>query len=369
MSQKSCGIKIKACAVMQFLDHYDVQDISIIENRIKNLSFIKTYCIIIHDKDVLDNWLPKRKHFHAVLTFSNATTIGAVSKGLHVPDQYVEKIKSTTKSARLYLVHRNDIEKYQYDPSEVVASFDYVDFVDGLKPKQDRASIAERIASWEIKQYNLYEFVSVDEYARNAQYYIRCFNYRWKKMKTADRNLRCIFICWPSGCWKTTMAKRFASEEKYKAYVSSGGKNPLDDYEGEECIILDDIRPETFAYNDLLKFTDNNTDSFVWCRFNNKSICECKLIIITTVVPIQEFAEFWADKNDTSEQLLRRFTTYVEMDNEWVRFYSYNSYEKKYKMTTRRNNDLLAEYKNDWLANEKFTIDMADKLWLSVPAA
>ncbi len=364
--RKDTSIKIKACMITQQLDYYDTQDISVIESRIKSLSFIKTYCCIIHDKDVLSDWLPKRKHFHAVLTFSNATTIGAVAKGLSVPSQCVEKIKNTTKTARLYLIHKNDIDKFQYDPKDVLANFDYVDFADDYKPQQKKESIAERIASWEIKQYNLYNYVSVDEFARHKQYYDRAFTYRRKKMKTMDRNLRCVFICWPSGCWKTTIAKRLAKEEGYKAYISSGWKNPLDDYEWEECIVLDDIRPETFDYNDLLKFTDNNTDSFVGCRFNNKSIWECKLIIITTVIPIEEFAKFWAYWNDTADQLLRRFTTYIDMDSSYIRFYSYNEYEKKYIMKTRRNNDILAVYKNNWLANEKFTIDLADKLWLSV---
>lgn len=364
--RKDTSIKIKACMITQQLDYYDTQDISVIESRIKSLSFIKTYCCIIHDKDVLSDWLPKRKHFHAVLTFSNATTIGAVAKGLSVPSQCVEKIKNTTKTARLYLIHKNDIDKFQYDPKDVLANFDYIDFADDYKPQQKKESIAERIASWEIKQYNLYNYVSVDEFARHKQYYDRAFTYRRKKMKTMDRNLRCVFICWPSGCWKTTVAKRLAEQEGYKAYISSGWKNPLDDYEWEECIVLDDIRPETFAYNDLLKFTDNNTDSFVGCRFNNKSIWECKLIIITSVIPIEEFAEFWAYWNETADQLLRRFTTYIDMDNSFIRFYSYNEYEKKYIMKTRRNNDILAVYKNNWLANEKFTIDLADKLWLSV---
>jgi hypothetical protein len=145
--RKDTSIKIKACMITQQLDYYDTQDISVIESRIKSLSFIKTYCCIIHDKDVLSDGLPKRKHFHAVLTFSNATTIGAVAKGLSVPSQCVEKIKNTTKTARLYLIHKNDIDKFQYDAKDVVANFDYVDFADDYKPQQKKESIAERIAS------------------------------------------------------------------------------------------------------------------------------------------------------------------------------------------------------------------------------
>jgi hypothetical protein len=45
--------------------------------------------------------------------------------------------------------------------------------------------------------------------------------------------------------------------------VSSGGKHPLDNYAGQECIILDDLRDTTYDFQDLLKLTDNNTDSLV----------------------------------------------------------------------------------------------------------
>lgn len=123
-------VRIKTCMVTQYFEYYDVEEIAVLESRCKALTYIKTYCIIIHDKDLLDSGEPKKKHFHIVLTFSDTTTIGAVARGLKVDSQYVEKIKTTTKSAQLYLVHRNDPDKYQYRPEDVVANFDYVELVD-----------------------------------------------------------------------------------------------------------------------------------------------------------------------------------------------------------------------------------------------
>ena len=65
-------IKFKTCEVMQYFEYYDVPEISVIESRIKSLTNIKKYAIIIHDKDLLESGEPKKKHFHCVLTFSNA---------------------------------------------------------------------------------------------------------------------------------------------------------------------------------------------------------------------------------------------------------------------------------------------------------
>lgn len=344
--KKDSLIKIKSCAVMQYFQYYDVSEIAVIESRVKNLTNIKTYAIIIHDKDILPSWELKKKHFHIVMTFKNATTIGAVARGLGLESQYIEKIRTTTKSAMLYLVHRNNPEKYQYDAKDVIASFDYVEYVDDCKPMQRRDSIADRIATGEIKLYNLHDYITVDEFARNRNYYNNCFLFRQSKMKSQDRNLKCIFISGPSGCGKTTFAKDYARGLGYVSYISSWGKHPLDNYAWEECIILDDIRPQTYEYNDLLKLTDNHTDSLVGCRFYNKSIAECKLVVITSVIPIDEFANFWADWEDTAEQLLRRFWVCIVMSKDTITYYYYDSENKAYWLLTTEWNYITQKYKD-----------------------
>ena len=140
---------------MQYFEYQDVVEIAVIEQRIKSLTNLKKYAFIVHDKDTLDNGQPKKPHFHIVLTFSNATTSDVIAKTMQVEEQYINKIRTTTKSAMLYLVHRNDPNKYQYNPSEVIANFDYVEYVDGCEPKQKREDIANLIDSGSIKPYNL----------------------------------------------------------------------------------------------------------------------------------------------------------------------------------------------------------------------
>jgi hypothetical protein len=116
-----------------------------------------------------------------------------------------------------------------------------------------------------------------------------------------------------------------ATQLGYNTYVSSGGKNPLDNYEGQECIILDDIRPSSFEFSDLLKLTDNNTNSLVGCRFYNKSILECKMIIITSTLTIERFVAN-IKNNDQEEytQLFRRFQTNIELTDKKMNVYAYD---------------------------------------------
>jgi len=337
------NIKVKACEVMQYWDYMDCDNIDVIISRIKRLTNLKSYAIITHDRDTLPNGQLKPAHFHCVLTFSNATTIKSIADCIGVEMQYVEKIRATTKSARLYLIHRNDPDKYQYSPEDVKASFDYISYVDDCPVKQKRENIAQRIESGEIKQYNLWKYVTIDEYSRNYRYYQKCFEYRQNKLKGVDRNMECIFISGASGTGKTTYAKMIAAQKGYACYISSGGKNPLDDYQGEECIILDDTRSSTWNLTDFLKLTDNHTDSLVGCRYYNKSIAECKLLIVTSVKSLDEFYEkATKEDNEPKIQLMRRFKMVIEMSIEYMTIYYYDENEKCHVKIGRVTNPVSA---------------------------
>ena len=326
MYNNDAAISVKACEVMQYWEYMDVKDVSSLVERIKALTNLKSWCIVTHDKDVLPSGELKRPHFHCVLTFSNNKTFGSIAKGLGVAVQYVNKIKSTTKSAQLYLIHRNNPEKYQYNPSEVQANFDYVNFVDDCPIKEKRENIALRIEKGEIKEYNIFKYITIDEYSRNKRYYQSCFEYRQGKLKGMDRSMECIFITGGSGTGKTTYAKTMSSTYGYATYISSGGKNPLDNYKGEECIILDDTRSSTWSLTDFLKLTDNHTDSLVGCRYYNKSIAECKLLIVTSCKSLDEFYEqATKEDNEPRIQLFRRFKMVMKMTKDTIYIYHFDS--------------------------------------------
>ena len=344
MSEKT-PICVKTCEIMQYWKYMDCNEIAVVISRIKSLSNLKSYCIINHDKDILPSGETKPPHFHAILTFSNAKTIETIAKTVGVENQYVSKIRTTTKSARLYLVHRNNPEKYQYDPSEVYADFDYINYVDDCPVKQKRETIAERIQTGEIKEYNLWQYITIDEYSKNKRYYQNCFEYRQNKIKGLDRNMECIFITGGSETGKTTYAKMLATQKGYHAYISSGGKNPLDNYKGEECIILDDTRSSSWSLTDFLKLTDNHTDSLVGCRYYNKSIAECKLIIVTSVKTLDEFYEnATKEDNEPKIQLYRRFQMVIEMKKETMTISVYSEDKKKHLRAVSVKNPVAVMY-------------------------
>lgn len=318
-------ISKKRCEVVQYLEYYD--DYAKLQERIQSLDGTNKWAYILHDQDVNPDGSRKDPHFHLVMTFHNNKTFDSIGKAIGVETQYVNTIKRSTASAFLYLIHFNDPEKHQYDPEEVVANFDYPAFVEkyrsGKAPAEMLDDIFSKIATGEIKEYNIDKEIPCALYAKNKSKIDNAFKWRHMRTNGVDRNMKTLFITGEPGSGKTTLAKYYADQNGLKAYVSSGGKNPLDDYKGEECIILDDCRDTTYPMIDLLKLTDNNTNSLVGCRFYNKSIGECQMLIITSCVDIDQWYGD-SERDESKHQLYRRFPEKIYCTHEQIILSQYN---------------------------------------------
>lgn len=99
---------------------YD-EDIS----HINAMEFIKKnydYACIFHDKDIKeDTGEIKKGHYHYVIKFNNAKWNTAIADELGITPNYIENCRNI-KNSLLYLIHYNDIDKYQYNIDEVSGS-------------------------------------------------------------------------------------------------------------------------------------------------------------------------------------------------------------------------------------------------------
>lgn len=80
------------------------------------MNFIRenySYAEILHDNDYDENGEIKKEHCHFIIYFDDARTISAVSKELDIKSNYI--IPTEKKKGLLYLIHKNNPEKYQYD--------------------------------------------------------------------------------------------------------------------------------------------------------------------------------------------------------------------------------------------------------------
>ena len=115
---------------------------------------------------------------------------------------------------------------------------------------------------------------------------------------------------------KSTYAQMMCEDKGYSVFVSSGSNDVLDGYAGQDCIILDDLRPSCMGLSDLLKMLDNNTASTVKSRYKNK-VLECKLIIVTSVLKIDEFFNgVFKEQKEPIVQLKRRCKLHLRFEQD-----------------------------------------------------
>lgn len=331
--------------------------------KVQNMSnYVKEYALIIHDKDIyvskniqeyklnhncdeapFDIGDLKPPHIHIMFRFNDSTSLEAFAKYLGDERlQNYQKFKRGYKNAYLYLTHTNDLDKTQYDNSEVIASFDYDTFKYNVLHHKTKTQLMQEkeykvydeILKGHIKRYNYTDYIDDEFYRKNRKKIEDTFRYRQDKLKReskGERKMRVIYITGKAGCGKTTFAKYFCNESNLNYYVSSSGKDILDGYGGQECIILDDIRPDSVGLSDLFKLLDNNTDSLVASRFYNKSILECKVIIITSIMTLEEFYyEYEKCNNEPIEQLKRRCSNYFIMNENVIRTRLYSPSKNDY---------------------------------------
>lgn len=102
------------------------------------------YAAILHDSDVYETDGEdhkagdlKKPHWHVVIRFSpNALWNTAVAKDLGIEVNYLEKCRNLNK-ALLYLVHRDHLDKYQYDLDKVFGSQSLLSVLSKLLTEED----------------------------------------------------------------------------------------------------------------------------------------------------------------------------------------------------------------------------------------
>lgn len=120
-------VKAKNMMYVQDLEHLLFQDLTKCLTHIeKELKLIK-YAGILHDKDRNEDNSLKQPHIHVMLKFENSRSIDNIAKILGDKPQYIQQWKGDSTNGYSYLIHAATTaqEQHQYDPSEVIANFDY----------------------------------------------------------------------------------------------------------------------------------------------------------------------------------------------------------------------------------------------------
>lgn len=321
------------------------------------------YAICRHDEDsqydatshqpILDDKgipVPREPHVHCYLHFSKKVRISQILKafeicgtttksrkvGTGVDQQTVdedapviefnqlEKIKGWT-AAMAYMIHANAPYKHQYERAEVISNFNFGQDIDDYLSDADQQAfeteLMKGILDRTIRRCDLPKFFEGREtmYPRLETRLDKYFKLR-DLQPLKDRQMQVCFIHGGSGAGKSTFAKMLAEKYHYSICEASSGKNPLDDYNEEDCFILSEFRGQGWSQSDLLMFLDNHTSAKQKARYRNVDFSSCKLVIICSTRSLDEIWEDTEafDNREQRQQLNRRISTVVEMEKERV---------------------------------------------------
>lgn len=305
---------------------------------IKSTDCILSWVVVLHDKDnyrIEDEaedpshkeGTHKADHVHVFLKFKAPTHLSTICKIFNLEPQQVERMKAPRYAKMVeYAIHKNDPTKYQYPVSEVHANFNYEKLVLSTKrkinPEKRKEEISEMIMNGTLKRFNLlrtdieYPIDNI-EFSRYKGFIETQFEARLMMLRQQQRHQEVIFIQGPSGSGKTSFARQWCKDRGLSFKESDGGDHPLDGYEGQDVLILDDLRGSSMKFQDLLKLIDNyQENSEVAARYHNKFL-ECQYIFITTTQDINSFYNnLFSDCNEDIIQLKRRCGTYMKISND-----------------------------------------------------
>ena len=111
----------------------------------------------LHDKDINEDGLPKKAHYHVMLCFDGPTSFSVVFKLSNSLNQTRPEVVMSIKGMYDYLTHRNNPEKAQYDTKDIqhLNGFSILNY-DNFSPSEKEAiydAIEQIIIEKDISEY------------------------------------------------------------------------------------------------------------------------------------------------------------------------------------------------------------------------
>lgn len=281
---------------------------------------------ILHDRDTVSDHIASpvdgglvAPHIHLLVGFKSrktGLTPAGAAAALGVQPQMIEKAKPgrhTPDNCLAYLIHAKDSTKHRYDACDVitVVGEDYraveaarrQNWAQGQAHKsrknaQERLPLVlERAARGEISKRGIledddfYETYATVQGAANAidtalsAAAERRNMSEVEKLNAGDFSKSVFFFDGPSGAGKSLIASTLVNclQRSYGwGFYQAAAKNALDDYLGEQILLMDDVRGGALSFEDWLKLLDPHHASPASARYRNKQPIAPRAIIITS---------------------------------------------------------------------------------------
>lgn len=355
---------------------------SIVKTLVERLEPLKI-AAIIHDKDVNEEGDSIEKHVHVVLQFENQRSLERLAKVLNEPQiSSFQQWRGNVNNAYSYLVHQTKEAKgkYQYQLEEVKANFDYPALMSDITKKIEQKNkmkdseiikiLLDQLGAGDLSKDEVILNLTGSQFAKAKKQindvYQQVQEQKSKvwleEQKSKNEPITVIWIYGSSGTGKTALAKKYADEQNVKYFITGSSRDSFQHYDGEHLVILDELRPTTFNYDDLLKMLDPfGENPKAPSRFFDKSLMIDIFIITSPYSPKQFYDEIFRHKKtvDSFGQLQRRITFVQFITQDYFEMQNYNNLEKKYISAedTRQKNYLLEKLKKNYNTNGRQTYD------------
>lgn len=285
---------------------------------------IKHFAYILHNNDVREDGTNKSPHWHIMLKLNESRRRADIASWFSLEEKYIQDSKSGKYDLMVaYLIHLNAPEKYQYETGDIYANFSYEEMLNKVKGKLKKKSsearineIIELIASGTIREYNINDFITVGEYDKYKTHIKNAFEYRSTILEQQNtRAMEVIYIYGSGGTGKSTYAETIAKNRGLSYKRSASERDPLGSYKGQDAFVLDDVRGDTFKFQDWMAILDNFQDRAGSSRFRDRHFTECKVLFLTSTVPPDAFWKELSKERKTEDphQFYRRVKTVIHM--------------------------------------------------------
>lgn len=106
------------------------------------------YISPLHDKDINDNGEPKKPHYHIPIKMKTVKTYDQMKE---IVSQFGGVLQPTPLNSwegyARYLIHKDNPEKAQYNPSDVI-SFGGLDYITDISNKSDKYGVVSDMITW-----------------------------------------------------------------------------------------------------------------------------------------------------------------------------------------------------------------------------
>lgn len=260
------------------------------------------YYVIAHDAD------PDNLHYHIVIEFSKTSQAKFSQIKARFPYGQIDNCRYGVKNCVQYLVHMNDPEKTQYSWDSVITNSPerlVIYKVPGKTTSDMKAQIViNKILSGEIREYQI-DQIEPEIYIKHNRRIKAAFEYRQQTIvSNPSRDILVIVLQGPPRVGKSTFCKVWAEKHNKSICLSSGSRDPWQDYKGQDVFVYDDFSYDSISILDLLKALDPHNNTAVSARYKNKLFLG-DTIFICTNVPITNW--YIGESLVLRDALYRRF--------------------------------------------------------------